>query len=168
MPTLMRMDPLALDPGAVRVAVGVPAQIQPDPRRQNLKLSITRSDGLRRDLVLHLRPTSDSPPTSEAENRFHVFGLDSRAIDVARNLQDELRRAKAAGVRGHVTWKVDGAACATTPLPAGPVRFDLFLRAREGGEWIYALANADARAMLDPGEKLEDYISTCGSAAEPR
>jgi hypothetical protein len=165
LPALRAMNPLTLDPLAARIAVDIPAVIRPDPQGQSLTLIVTREGRPDQTYGLALQPVPASPLAPAPGRSVHAFGLTPRAQGQARELQAEISRSKANGVKGTVQLSVDGKACAQGPLPQGPVRFDLYVRLDDGGVWIQALKASDARGLLEPGQTLEERIPPCQGAS---
>jgi hypothetical protein len=159
---LSAIDPTRIDPGALQVAVVMPAGLRPQPGTAMLIVEGTRSDTgetARLEAVLAEQPVTLAGVALEPGDAAYLFQLAADDLAPMRALQSKI-----------VAWDTEApdettgsiavglGACTTGAGPAEGAEGAIFIRASEAGPMlpliartpIVALIGADAMASIGP------------------
>lgn len=172
---LARLSPLDADPQVIRVAVLVPEELMMKTGDAVLEVYINPIGGDRQsgkyplDVLGGNTAAQQLPGKMKPGQKIYVLKLTADDAVALQTLQDELRKAKAAGMRGEGGFSVGFVhACwnGSFPRDGRPMPFDPWIRTEAGGEFFPLFSGVDVKDLLKIA-KL-DALPDCGLQKQAR
>ncbi|MBY6240301.1 hypothetical protein [Methylosinus sp. Sm6] len=162
------------DVAPLRVALRAPEWLEPTPAGARVVVTYWRDGEEDAKHVLTIRLVSaaheeDLPALAELDaatsGRLAIFEADRRDLAAARAAQEEGKRWRESGAKGHGALDLSGGLfCRRAEIPNGPARFDIYVHADDALGWLPLLLGHDAHAPGADEKKLADFMPPCAAA----
>jgi len=169
---LSKIDTLAVNPSALRLAARAPDWLEAPPGHVHLKATLHAGEADEKDVVFDLvdktTPADLRALSGEARAGSHFMVFAASAADAARigEIQTRARADKAAGVEHKGKLQFYAEPCRRENPPPGPAMVDLYLKLGDNEDFFKVYQDVDLRDPATLGGELETVIPFCGKLTQ--
>jgi hypothetical protein len=170
---LRSFDLATADVAPLRIALRAPDWLQFTPAGARVVATYWREGEEEEKRVLTIRLVSaaheaDRPALAGLEaaaaGKIAIFEADRRDLAAIRAAQEEGKRWREAGAKGHGALDLDGGLfCRHAEIPNGPLLLDIYVHTDDGLGWLPLLLGHDAHAPGADEKKLADFMPPCAA-----